>query len=39
MMSIKADKNVQEKPSMCPLDRTRRDKDAGGRGLKVVFDV
>ena len=29
-MSIKADKTVKEKPSMCHLGRTRREKDEGG---------
>jgi hypothetical protein len=30
MMSIKADKTVEEKPSMDRLTRTRREKDEGG---------
>jgi hypothetical protein len=30
MMSIKADKTIKEKPSMCPSGRTWRDKDKGG---------
>jgi hypothetical protein len=30
MMSIKADKNVKEKPSMCRLGKTWRQKDQGG---------
>ena len=44
MMSIKADKTIQEKPSMCPSGRTWRDKDNVGHaidsgiGLSITID-
>ena len=37
MMSTKADKTVEEKPSMCRLGRTRREKDEGGGQEQCVY--